>query len=117
MILPCSHPQAVVLQGAAGTAGTSLDTMNNIVFIHCQFFTIRLRVYRFIKVVIEGPEVILGGGIEMDLLLLVTLLQEVGGGGPLQAAEGTVVIHLQPAAPQPLPPVLEGEVTEIHPVL
>ena len=86
--------------------------------IPSHFFTVRLGIDWFIKVVIERLEVVVCVvWVEIDLRLLLT---QLAGGcrhqpqllrlrGVEEAVEGSVVIHLPP-----LPPVLEGEIEEVH---
>ena len=116
---PACHPQHVVQRavGAVGAVRAVGARLYNIQIIrsHGHFFTVRLRIDWFIKVVIERLEVVVSGGIERNLLVVLTLHQEVGGGWrPVrghQRTEGPVIIHL--GSPRSLL-VFEGEVTEVH---
>ena len=96
MVCARSDSHHVVLW-TTGLAGSHLDT---IITDMTHFFGVRLRIDWFIKVVIERHEVVAGAGVEMNVLVLLTLDQLAGGDQPLlvrglhQAAEGPVVIDL-----------------------
>ena len=102
-----------VVQGA----GLARLAWLNDIMISSHFFTVRLRIDWFIKVVIERLEVVVGVRVETNLGLLLTKLAGAGRHQPQllrlrgaeEAVEGPVVVHLHP-----LPGVLEGEVKEVH---
>ena len=86
--------------------------------IPSHFFTVRLGIDWFIKVVIERLEVVVSVvWVEIDLRLLLTQLaghqpQLLRLRGVEEAVEGSVVIHLPPLPPPP--PVLHREIEEVH---
>ena len=85
--------------------------------IPSHFFTVRLGIDWFIKVVIERLEVVVSVvWVEIDLRPLLTELaghqpQLLRLRGVEEAVEGSVVIHLPPLPP---PPVLHREIEEVH---
>ena len=110
-LISASRDAEQVIQGAG------FDKINNIM-IPSHFFTVRLGIDWFIKVVIERLEVKVGVvWVEVDLRFLLTQMAGAGRhqpqflrlGGVEEGVEGSVVIDLHP-----LPGVLQREIEEVH---